>query len=170
MKCEKTTTSTDVIVQFRIDLIGLTMRNHDVRMTERPMAFVCSLKRRAADCFMHAPKGSIIIWPIILARSRVHFSQVKHRIRQRERKMDAIYRICADSNCCGTHQNIKKLIINSGIYFIRLVQNHWKKYKKGGWMAFHSQLLNFNRTDSNAIFNIVFASIFTLWFQNQYPI
>ncbi len=34
------------------------------------------------------------------------------------------------------------------------------KCKKCDWMAFKSQLLNFSRTDSNAIFSIVFANLF----------
>ncbi len=35
-----------------------------------------------------------------------------------------------------------------------------KTCKKCDWMAFNSQLLNFDRTDSNAIFNMVFIGLF----------
>ncbi len=35
-----------------------------------------------------------------------------------------------------------------------------KKCKKCDWMALNSKLLNFYRTDSNAIFDIAFASLF----------
>ncbi len=42
-----------------------------------------------------------------------------------------------------------------------------EKLKKSDWMAFNYQLLNFYRTDSHAIFDIVFASLFDIIISKQ---
>ncbi len=45
---------------------------------------------------------------------------------------------------------------------ISLLQKYWKNIKKCDWIAIKFQLLNFYRTDSNAIFRVMIGSLFSI--------